>query len=126
MAKVINLVHYTLTPKYRRSVFDDRFVSLIVQGNITRIANRWNCTLHAVAVQPDHVHVMVELHPSISVAFFAQQIKRVSSWRLRQLRPDLISSTAFWGRSYYARSVGGDAKAVKKYVDDQVRKYEAN
>jgi putative transposase len=119
------LYHVILTPKYRRPLLADPGVDDAVRGHIIRMCDKYECTIHALATQPDHVHLMIEIPTKYSISKVVGEAKRVSSWRVRQQYPALKAIRAFWGKKFYVRTVGGDSRVVTKYVQDQVRRIAA-
>ncbi len=80
------------------------------------------CVLHAVHAQPDHVHIVLSVPPSIAAAFAIGQIKGSSSHALAVLS---APSAAFaWQGDYgvltFGRSHLGN---VVGYVNDQDRRH---
>ncbi|MEN8172020.1 MAG: IS200/IS605 family transposase [Chloroflexota bacterium] len=119
----INLHHIIFSPKYRRPIFQDREdLGAACERLIRHICTLKNITVHAVAIETDHVHVFIQIPNTMSVAKAAMLIKWFSSRWMRIEFPELQSypkKTAFWQRKYWNRSVGGDARTVKKYIKDQ-------
>jgi putative transposase len=63
--------------------------------------------VHALEVQPDHVHLFVESDPTVPVQFLVNQFKGYTSRVLRQRHASLRSRLpSLWSRSYYAQSEG--------------------
>jgi putative transposase len=94
--------------------------------------------LHELSVQPDQVHLLVQISPSDSVMnvmqILMQVLKGGTSRLLRQEFPELeeflyapegITSYAgdsFWGDGYFAESVGQKEEAVlRAYIKNQAR-----
>jgi putative transposase len=117
---MIHLEHFIFTPKYRRSLLADRAVAQACEDLIRSIAAQKQIGIHAIAVMPDHVHVFAELPRTMSVAEAAHLLKWFSSLYLRRRFPALRQMKAFWGHRYFYRSVGGDARQVRCYIQLQV------
>jgi REP element-mobilizing transposase RayT len=71
---------------------------------------------------PDHVHLLAQLHPSVSVARLAGDLKGFSShFVTRNLRTHLE-----WQSGYAAYSISAeDVEAVARYVTDQKRHHDS-
>ena len=83
--------------------------------------NDWWIT--RLAVMPDHVHLLVELPPTVSVSKAVKTFKGGSSRALRQAHPELdewLWGNSFWAVGYFAESVGRVTEnAIKLYIENQ-------
>ena len=88
---------------------------------MTAQMNDWWVT--RLAVMPDHVHMLVELPPTVSVAQAVKTFKGGSSRALRQAHPELeewLWGDSFWAVGYFAESVGRvKENAIKLYIENQ-------
>ena len=77
------------------------------------------CTLHRINGMPDHLHLLVEIHPSMAVADFVKQLKNAShKWleRHNSLFPDFYA----WSKGYCALSYSErDIEKVINYIKNQ-------
>jgi REP-associated tyrosine transposase len=117
----VHLIAYHLvwTPKRRKAV---------LVGNIARdcqsiieakcLEQGWRVV--ELAVQPDHVHLLVIAWPTTSAAEIVKECKGVTSHELRQKYPALSKLPSLWTRSYFASTVGKVSKAViERYIAAQ-------
>ena len=117
-------VHLVWVPKYRRRVLEGP-VAARLEALVRQAAdvNRWQ--VHALAVQPDHVHLLLQIRPPESVAAVAQRLKGGTSRVLRAEFPDLeefLWGESFWADGYFAENVGQVEEAVvSQYIRDQRR-----
>ena len=76
-----------------------------------------------MAIQVDHVHVLIQLKPKESVAEVIQILKGGTSRVIRKEFPELeefLWGDSFWADGYFAETVGRfDEKTVKKYIEQQ-------
>ena len=83
--------------------------------------NRW--WIEEMSIQPDHVHVMIQIKPSESVAEVVQILKGGTSRVIRKEFPELeefLWGDSFWGDGYFAETVGKvDEEVVKRYIRGQ-------
>lgn len=84
-------------------------------------ANGWQ--IHELNVQINHVHLLIQYRPDESIAEVAQKLKGVTSLNVCREFPALASSIArrgFWGKGYFAASVGSVAESVvRRYIREQ-------
>lgn len=116
------LVHLVFIPKYRVRVLHGpvaaRLEALLRQA---AAVNKWRFV--ELAVQPDHVHVLLQMHPRESIASVVKTLKGGTSRALRIEFPELeefLWGTSFWADGYFAESVGRLNEAVvKNYIRRQ-------
>ena len=74
-------------------------------------------------IQIDHIHILVQLKPNISLSKTVQYFKGGSSKILRKEFPELrefLWGDSFWADGYFAETVGRISEAaIRKYIKDQ-------
>ena len=112
--------HLVWCPKYRRDVLvapiDARLKELL-----PAIAAKYEMTIHALEVMPDHVHVFVDAGPTMHPAEIVNRFKGGSSKIMRDEFPVLRSRLpTLWSRSYFAATVGTVSEAtIRRYIESQ-------
>jgi putative transposase len=114
--------HLVWVPKYRRRVLTEpiatRLVTLLRQACEV---NQWG--LHEINVQPDHVHLLLQIPPDDSISGVVGALKGGTSRVLRAEFPDLeeyLWGNSFWSDGYFAESVGQAEEAVvRAYIQNQ-------
>lgn len=112
--------HIVWCPKYRRKVLvdgiDDRLKELL-----PTLAKEMETEIYELEVMPDHVHLLIEVPPSIGVNRAVCHLKGASSRVLRKEFPALKSRLpCLWTNSYFVSTVGGaPLKAVREYIENQ-------
>jgi len=78
-----------------------------------------------MSVHDDHVHILIQISPSESVAEVVKSLKCGTSRIIRTEFPELeeyLWGDSFWADGYFAETVGKvDEEVVKKYIRDQQR-----
>ncbi len=120
---VFNLhVHLVFVAKYRRKVFDSDAIERL-RTIFGRVCEGFEARLIEVDGERDHVHLLVEYPPKISISSLVNRLKGASSQRLRRERPDLASRYwrgVLWSPSYFAASCGGaPISVVRQYIEQQ-------
>lgn len=116
------LYHLVWIPKYRKRVLIGK-VAIRLKQLLWEAAqvNRW--WVHELAVQRDHIHMMVQLRPDKPVAYAVQIFKGGTSYRLRREFPELeefLWGDSFWADGYFAESIGlAKEEAVRRYIRNQ-------
>ena len=71
---------------------------------------------------PDHVHLLVEIPPRISISNFMGYLKGKSSLMIFEHHANLkykFESKTFWVTGYYVSTVGLNEATIKKYIREQ-------
>lgn len=86
---------------------------------ISGIIAKGNSKLIAINGDKEHIHMLVDLNPSLSLASFVRDIKRASSLWIGEKRDD-FPHFGTWSRGYYAASISSTHKeAVQRYIGSQ-------
>ena len=114
--------HLVWVPKYRRRVLTGPVAARLEE--LLRQAcevNAWG--LHEMSVQPDHVHLLLQVPPTLSVSGAMQSLKGGTARVLRAEFPDLeefLWGESFWADGYFAETVGQAEEAVvRDYIRNQ-------
>ena len=78
-------------------------------------------------VCPDHVHMLVEIPPKLSVSSFMGYLKGKSSTMLYEQFGELkykYRSREFWCRGYYVDTAGKNASRIAEYIANQLKEDE--
>lgn len=77
------------------------------------------CHLYRINSMPDHFHMCVEVHPTISLSEFMQVIKQESS-RWLHAHPEWFPHFEGWGNGYAAFTYSAsDRSTIIKYIMNQ-------
>lgn len=122
---IFNLkIHLIVVVAYRRKVIS----SLIMQTlreTITEVCESFSVNVLEFSGEMDHVHLLLEIVPTIRISDLVRTIKSVTSRRVREKHWSEIKSKLwgkrFWTRSYCVLSVGDGAntETIKKYIQNQ-------
>ena len=115
--------HIVFAPKYRRKVFyEDKRLEV---GAILRELCKWKeVTIITAEVCPDHVHMLVEIPPKMSVSGFMGFLKGKSSLMIYERWGNLkykYKGREFWCRGYYVDTSGKNTEKIRKYIDHQLK-----
>ena len=115
-------VHLVFIAKYRKQVFDKESIDRL-RAYFAKVCADFDATLVEVDGERDHVHLLVEYPPKVSISALVNSLKGVSSRMLRKDRPDLAHKYwqgVLWSPSYFAASCGGAPIAIiKQYIEQQ-------
>ena len=118
--------HIVFAPKYRRKVFYGQHRAAI--GKILRQLCEWkDVNIIEAEVCPDHIHMLVEIPPKISVSSFMGYLKGKSATMLYEQFSELkykYRSREFWCKGYYVDTVGKNEARITEYVRNQLKEDE--
>lgn len=82
------------------------------------IARNMGTYILAVNGIGNHIHILVNLSPTLALSDFVKELKRATSLWIKQ-QPD-IRDFDYWGKEYFAASVSRmNCKAITKYIENQ-------
>ena len=120
--------HIVFAPKYRRQVVYGQLKADI--GKILRtLCEQKKVNIIEAEACPDHIHMLVEIPPNISVAQFMGDLKGKSSLMIFDRHANLkykYGNRHFWCRGYYVDTVGKNKKAIEEYIRNQLTEDIAN
>ena len=120
--------HIVFAPKYRRMVFYGEFKKEI--GKILRELCNWKqVKIIEAEVCPDHIHMLVEIPPKMSVSSFMGFLKGKSSLLIHERHGNLkykYGNRSFWCRGYYVDTAGKNANRIKEYIQNQLKEDQMN
>jgi len=116
------MIHLVWIPKYRKRVLKGALAKRLEELlRLCAEANGWK--IDEINVQEDHVHVIVQFVPTVSVSRMVQLLKGGTSRKLRKEFPDLEEfywGTSFWADGYFAETVGVcNLDIIREYVRNQ-------
>lgn len=73
-----------------------------------------------LAIQTDHIHLFVQVWPTVSAAEVIKQCKGITSHELRRRYPQLRKLPSLWTRSYFASTAGNvSSDTIQRYIAAQ-------
>ena len=94
-------------------------------GQILRtLCKRKEVNLLEAEACPDHIHILVEIPPKISISNFMGYLKGKSSLAIYEKWGNMkykYKGRSFWCRGYYVDTVGKNTKKIREYIQNQLR-----
>lgn len=113
-------IHLVCVTKYRRPVFTAASL-FVIEKSFTEVAKSMDFKIEEFNGEADHIHVLIEYAPKLSVSQIVNALKGVSSRRYGQAgfeKP--YGKEALWSPSYFVSSVGGaPLETLKRYIQNQ-------
>jgi REP-associated tyrosine transposase len=115
-------VHLVFVAKYRKKVFSKIHYDAM-KAIFSEVCRDFESELVEIDGESDHVHLLINYPPKISVASLVNSLKGVSSRLLRKDYRELRKyywKNALWSPSYFAASCGGaPLDIIKQYIEKQ-------
>lgn len=115
--------HLVLITKYRHPVIVED-VEKRLHEIIKQLLINAKCNVIEINSNKDHIHILFEAPPQICLSTLINNIKTVSSRRIRKEFVDYLSKyywkPYFWSESYFIGTVSErTTKVVKQYIQNQ-------
>ena len=117
--------HIVFAPKYRRKVAYGKLKEDI-RDIIKMLCQRKGVNIIEGEVCPDHIHLLVEIPPKMSVSYFVGYLKGKRTIMIFERHANLkykYGNRHFWCRGYYVDTVGKNAKKIEEYIKNQLQVY---
>ena len=116
-------VHLVFVTKYRRKAFNEEVIDFL-RPIFTKVCKDFESKLVEFDGENDHVHLLVNYPPKVSVSKLVNSLKGVSSRKIRKANFKSVSNTLWgenlWSPSYFAGSCGGaPLEIIKQYIEQQ-------
>jgi len=116
--------HIVFAPKYRRQIICRELKADI--GKILRmLCEQKKVTIIEAECCPNHIHMLVEIPPHLSVASFMGYLKSKSALMIFDKHANLkykYGNRHFWARGYYVDTVGKYEGVIAEYIRNQLEK----
>lgn len=125
--KTLLLYHIVYPVKYRRKVITENIEKTLKKICIG-ISERYEIYFIEIGIDEDHVHFLVQSVPTMCVDQIVRIIKSITAKKIFRKHPGIkkmLWGGNLWTSGYYANTVGqyGNEEVIRKYVENQGRKY---
>ena len=114
--------HIVFAPKFRRKVAYGQ-IKQDIANILSALCKRKNVKIVEAEICPDHVHMLVEIPPSMSVSAFVGYLKGKSTLMIFERHANLkykYGNRHFWARGYFVDTVGKNKKQIQEYIRNQL------
>jgi putative transposase len=116
-------LHVCFKVKYCHKVFESEPIRARCEQIFRGVAERHGIIIKEMGFDEDHVHMVVRLNPSMSVAGMAKLFKGTSGHMLLKEFPYMKSSlfwgSGLWSPAVYFDSLGQQPEQISDYVRNQ-------
>ena len=119
--------HLVFTTKYRKKLFENQLLLFELKHKILEIADRSNFKVELLEVYKDHIHILIDYEPNISVVQIVRRLKQETQYHMwivfeKELKKIYWKeSHIFWSKGYFVCSIGEGAsyKTIQEYIKNQ-------
>ena len=115
-----SVYHFEWCPKYRYQMFKKEENKKLCENILEKIAQRHGIIIVEMAVMPDHIHLIADVPPTMSISQAFHLLKGASSHELFKRQPKFrlrYPRGHFWSPGKFYRTVGdADAETAINYV----------
>ena len=116
-------VHLVFVTKYRRKVFTKHILNEL-KSIFVKICTDFEADLIEFEGEEDHVHLLINYPPKLTISKLVNILKGVSSRLLRKKQYPSIQQSLWgnhlWSPSYFAGSCGGAPfSVIRQYIEQQ-------
>lgn len=115
--------HLVWIPKYRKKILIDGVKEYLLTKLLE--IRKWypDVIYHEQNIQPDHIHLLLEIPPKYSIAQIVRIIKTNTSRHLRKkfdfIRKAYNNDHNVWSVGYFVTTIRVNEQLIKKYIQHQ-------
>lgn len=114
--------HIVFAPKFRRKEIYGK-LKVDIGQILRKLCDQKRVDILEAEACADHIHMLVSIPPTLSVAQFMGYLKGKSSLMIFDRHANLkykYGNRHFWCRGYYVDTVGRNKKAIEEYIKNQL------
>lgn len=116
--------HLIFVCKYRRRILCGALEES-VKKSMSDIADKSDFAIEMMETAKDHIHLLIQYPPTLSVSSIVRRLKQESTWDMWLSYPDMLRKTywkehTLWTDGYFACSTGDvSSDIVRDYIANQ-------
>lgn len=118
--------HLVFVTKYRKPLLKNNLIVTQLRLKLDDIEARSDFSIELAEVDKDHIHILVDYEPKVSILQIVRRLKQETTftlWRLfeEKLRKHYYKERTFWSDGYFvcSISVGASYETIQKYISSQ-------
>ena len=118
-------VYLIFVTKYRKKIFKSDNRANDVKQFMYDVVKKYGCEIIQMETDKDHVHILLEYSPKLSVSDIVKQLKQYSTYKMWSFHKEFLSKQYWqrrilWSDGYFACSIGQvSQKIIEKYIQNQ-------
>ena len=118
-------VHLVFVVKYRKKLLNPE-IDFFIKQKFLQIAERSDFEIELMESDKDHIHLLIDYEPKVSILQIVRRLKQESTidlWRVHEneLKKHCWKERTFWSDGYFACSIGEGAsyETIQQYIKNQ-------
>lgn len=119
--------HLVFATKYRKKLFDNQNIVFELKRKLSEIADRSNFEIELMEVDRDHIHILIDYEPNISIVQIVRRLKQETTHHMWVIFEKELSkiywkkTNMFWSKGYFVCSIGEGAsyETIQQYIQNQ-------
>lgn len=118
-------VHLVFVIKYRKKLIN-KDIDFFLKTKIQQIADRSDFDIELMETDKDHIHLLIDYEPKVSVLQIVRRLKQETTyelWKVHEsyLKKHFWKENTFWSDGYFACSIGEGASydTIQEYIKSQ-------
>jgi putative transposase len=118
-------VHLIFVTKYRKQIFKSNKRADDVKQFLHDAVKKYGYVIIQMETDKDHVHMLLEYSPKVSVSDIVKQLKQYSTYQMWNYYEECLSKQYWkhkilWSDGYFACSIGQvSQEIIEKYIQNQ-------
>ena len=118
-------VHLIFVTKYRKEIFKSEKQASDIKQFIYDITKQYGYEIIQMETDKDHIHILLEYNPKVSVADIVRQLKQYSTHQMWKYHNEYLSNIYWkhkilWSDGYFACSISQvSQEIIEKYIRSQ-------
>lgn len=123
-SKYLIKLHIVFAVKYRKKLLVDSLDEDMKQL-LFEISQEKGFTIDTMQSDIDHIHILVDIPPTLSAFQIVHQLKQLSTFRIwkkyaMELKKHFWKERTFWSDGYFVCSTGdASTETIRKYIEEQ-------
>ena len=117
--------HLVFVVKYRKDLIN-KDIDFLLKTRIKQIADRSDFDVELMETDKDHIHILVDYDPKVSMLQIVRRLKQETTfalWKIHEsyLKKHFWKEHTFWSNVYFACSIGEGASydTIQEYIKSQ-------
>ena len=117
--------HLIFVTKYRKKIFESDTRADDIKQFLYDATQKYGYKIIQMETDKDHVHILLEYNPKISIAAIVRQLKQYSTYYMWQRHRKYLSEQywkhkTLWSNGYFVCSIGQvSQEIIEKYIQNQ-------
>ena len=122
--KYLLLYHVIFVVKYRKKILTPT-ITATLKSSLQEIESGSDFQILEMEVDQDHLHLMIDVDPSVSISQIVRRLKQQTTstlWKKHSayLKRQFWLEKTFWSDGYFASSIGNaNIETVRQYIQNQ-------